>query len=713
MTSSSHQFQSTAIHFPHGHHARLVAPPRDSSVSDVVKALNLTPPAALLLILGGASGLDDALKPRLLQFFSRGLACAAADTGATIMDGGTASGIMAIMGQGVSEQGHKSPLLGVAPVGKVTYPDGPEPSGGSDTAPLEPNHTHFVLVDSDQWGGETETFFEIADALAGPQTLVTAILVNGGPVAHDEVLRTVRRGWPLVVLSGTGRLADEIASHTAKDPDAINDPVLAEIIADGDLTLFPLDGKVKDFQHLIHQRLTPDSSLKQAWERYNLYDEAANSQQVSFKNNQVLILALGVIVTVLALANSFFFPGAQRPQVSPATLKVLKESKVKPEILTALQQSQVTPEIIEELKKTEPKVNPEILASVQDTWERIKDWQAKQAQTQPFWRAIMVILRYAIIIIPILTAMFLAISNRFKWGQKWILLRAGAEAVKRECFRYWTGAGTYGPSQTKEISRQERLAQEVKNITDRLKQTEITQTSLAPSPQPVILPLPPAGLKKAWDGFSLLPPEAYLKLRLEDQLNWYIKKTGVLEKQLRCRHITIYFLGGLGTLLAAIGGGIELWVAATTSLAAAVTSYLGVTQVEHNLVKYNQTAIDLENTRAWWTALSPTGKEDPKNIDRLVDDTEIILQGELTGWVKQMEEAQAAEKERQTRMQPEMKEMMEKFAGQMEKIEAILATLKEKPGQGQGGVGAGQVPEKPPEPVAAPPKTEEPKTPPG
>jgi hypothetical protein len=77
--------------------------------------------------------------------FSRGIARAAADAEALIIDGGTQAGAMQIMGQSIVHRGRKSSLLGVAPAGKVTYPGGPAVPG-NDSAPLNPDRSHFVLV---------------------------------------------------------------------------------------------------------------------------------------------------------------------------------------------------------------------------------------------------------------------------------------------------------------------------------------------------------------------------------------------------------------------------------------------------------------------------------------------------------------------------------------------------------------------------------------
>ena len=148
-TSQTSQDQHTkAILFPNGNRAKLLAPPAGTNAADILHALDITPPKALMLVVGGADDLDATVQSRLVQLCSRGIACAAANIGALIMDGGTQAGVMALVGQGVADRGRKTALLGVAPAGKVAYPDGPADRSPTDGAALDPNHSHFVLVDS-------------------------------------------------------------------------------------------------------------------------------------------------------------------------------------------------------------------------------------------------------------------------------------------------------------------------------------------------------------------------------------------------------------------------------------------------------------------------------------------------------------------------------------------------------------------------------------
>ncbi|HEX4696881.1 MAG TPA: hypothetical protein VH254_04340 [Candidatus Udaeobacter sp.] len=238
--------QPQEIVFPNNNGAKLVTASRGTPMAALIKSLGISQPKNLILLIGGADKLDEKLTSRLTQLFSRGIARAAADADALIIDGGTQAGIMQIMGQSIADRGRKSSLLGVAPAAKVTYPGGPIVPG-NDSAPLDPNHSHFVLVDGKEWGSETETLFELAAAFNVP---VLAILVNGGAIAKDELLQSVRRSWPVIVIKGSGRLADEVAA-LKEHPSSIEDPVLAEIVAEGDLRIFPITGALEDFERML------------------------------------------------------------------------------------------------------------------------------------------------------------------------------------------------------------------------------------------------------------------------------------------------------------------------------------------------------------------------------------------------------------------------------------------------------------------------------
>src|SRR5216110_2294611 len=145
------KIQPQEIVFPNKNRAKLVAASPGAPMASLIELLGISQPKNLILLIGGADELDQKLTSRLTQLFSRGIARAAADAEALIIDGGTEAGVMQIMGQSIADRGRKSSLLGVAPAGKVSYLGAPSLPVNNDSAPLDPNHSHFVLVDGNEW----------------------------------------------------------------------------------------------------------------------------------------------------------------------------------------------------------------------------------------------------------------------------------------------------------------------------------------------------------------------------------------------------------------------------------------------------------------------------------------------------------------------------------------------------------------------------------
>ena len=542
---------------------------------------------AVLAVVGGASNLDPQLLPRLAQLFGRGVARAAQQAGAVLVDGGTQAGVMALLGEAVANLGSPTPLVGVAPAGLVSYPGGP-----ADATPLEPNHSHFVLPPGTQWGDETRTLFELVQALAGqggrPRP-AAVLLVGGGRVALTEVLQAVRRGLPIVALTGSGGVADQLAAAWPTRAELPDDPTWAEILADGRVRFYPLKKSVEGLLNTLLRELGDDPVLQQAWETFADYDSNANRQQRKFDRLQRAIIGLGIGGTALALVQQLYAP----PVV--------------------------------------PDPSPLPAASL---------WHAGQ---YGWWG-----LHQVLLLTPITLALLVAVANQFKQGNKWLLLRAAAEAVKREIYRYRARAMYYAETAT--TNPPGALAQRLEEITRRTIRTEVNTTSLVPYDKRRGFP-PYSGPDD--DGLAYLTPTRYVQVRLDDQFRYFRGKAVQLERQLKVLSWAILLIGAVGTYLAAINQ--PVWIALTTALVTGIGTYLGYRQVESTLGKYNQAATDLANVRIWWQALPPEDRGTQVTTDALVEHTEQVLQLDLDGWVQQMQNALAELHKNQARS-PEREE---------------------------------------------------------
>ena len=183
-------------------------------------ALGLARPRPVLVLVGGAAGLDPGLGPALAGLF-RALGPVLCAVGAVVLDGGTRAGVMALMGEAAVETGIV--LLGVAAVGTVrlpqTGPGGAALASGTDhRADLDPGHDRFLLVPGEHWGDESPWIAAAASVLADSLPNLT-LVAGGGAVTARDLREGLRLGRPALVLAGTGGTADALAAHLrAGDP---------------------------------------------------------------------------------------------------------------------------------------------------------------------------------------------------------------------------------------------------------------------------------------------------------------------------------------------------------------------------------------------------------------------------------------------------------------------------------------------------------------
>ncbi|HEU0209447.1 MAG TPA: hypothetical protein VFQ78_10765 [Candidatus Udaeobacter sp.] len=245
------------ITFGNGNHAVVVTAGRDADAQTILNSLEIAQPHALIMVLGGAKGLDDSQKARLAGLFTNVIAPVAVELNALVIDGGTQSGVMAMMGEALARDGRRSQLLGIAPAGKITYPGHQSDANIVDGTPLEPNHSHFVLVDSNEWGSETETMFKLAGAL---NVSVVTMLINGGRIAGNEALQSVRNGWPVLVIEGSGRLADELGA-AVRNGQSEKSAKVSEIARSGRVRLFHVNDPAEKLKVELHQILASQNEL--------------------------------------------------------------------------------------------------------------------------------------------------------------------------------------------------------------------------------------------------------------------------------------------------------------------------------------------------------------------------------------------------------------------------------------------------------------------
>ena len=190
-------------------------------------------PSALISVTGGAK--DFVLRPRLKEVFSRGLLSAARATSAMVLTGGTASGVMALVGSALGAAADPPPLVGYA-VGVRRRPSTCSTASSTTatrrrcrTSPdgrvgLEPNHSHFVLVEPPAgaargtWGDEIEIRDGVQKCFQEMFNVPCVLVVVQGGFG---TLRTVEKAvtdsrCPVVLLADSGGAAAALAACVAR-----------------------------------------------------------------------------------------------------------------------------------------------------------------------------------------------------------------------------------------------------------------------------------------------------------------------------------------------------------------------------------------------------------------------------------------------------------------------------------------------------------------
>jgi len=208
------EYDTWTIDFGARLRATAVAAPWDVSGEDAIAAFALPPPTGVIVLNGGTTELDPDRESALRGMLGEGLARVAADERLTVVTGATDAGIFALFGQALGVR-RTAPCVGVAPLGRVTWAGREAAHDGS--VRLEPHHSHFLLVEGDEWGDETDAMLALTATLSADCPSV-AVLAGGGEGAKRELVGHARHGREVIVLAGSGRFADEVAETRGVDP---------------------------------------------------------------------------------------------------------------------------------------------------------------------------------------------------------------------------------------------------------------------------------------------------------------------------------------------------------------------------------------------------------------------------------------------------------------------------------------------------------------
>lgn len=230
------------INFGAGKVAIGVRVSQEANPAWVTRTLGFYDPMPVIFISGGAGLMSPEAESFTLPLIEDGLVRYAEERGVAIIDGGTSSGVMRLIGQARAKRGYKFPLIGIAPYQLVTYPGYLNMNA---MAELDSGHSHFVLTSGSKFGDESGMIFKLAMEMSGSgKKPWISMVVNGGEITRREVFqRSAAMGvvpsFPLLVMEGSGRFADELAD--AVQTGHTSDPMVDTIARQNKISIIAID----------------------------------------------------------------------------------------------------------------------------------------------------------------------------------------------------------------------------------------------------------------------------------------------------------------------------------------------------------------------------------------------------------------------------------------------------------------------------------------
>ena len=239
------------ITFPNQHTAFAIRVQQVTELPTALGTLGLSSPRPTLVVIGGAGGMREHDLARLRPLFARVFAPIIQELNGFIVDGGTYSGVMRLMGDAHAQTSATFSLIGVAAEQTVVLPG--HVATRKDAASLDHHHTHFVLTPGSNWGDESPWLSHVASILTGASPSVT-VLINGGEITWDDVANSIKANRPVITIAGTGRMADEFA-HAAHGK--THDKRAIELVSSGLISAVELKDDLSSVADKIRQMLTP------------------------------------------------------------------------------------------------------------------------------------------------------------------------------------------------------------------------------------------------------------------------------------------------------------------------------------------------------------------------------------------------------------------------------------------------------------------------
>lgn len=242
------------------------------------------------------------------------------------------------------------------------------------------------------------------------------------------------------------------------------------------------------------------------------------------------------------------------------------------------------------------------------------------------------ILKFILVATPILASLLAAYTNEFFSTGDWLVARAGAEEILKEIYIY----RTILKNNEKRREWLEKRLEQIQRAVYRGMNGELVMESFKGTVPPA--PRFNPGKADSDNGFNDMTGDEYYKYRLENELNWHIKKVNVKQRERTNLQMLIYVSGAAGALFAAIGDGFTIWVALTAAFTSAFLGWQQLKNLELVVRNYSKVIMELGIISDHWKNLEAEERTQTE-VNRMVRATEDVLWGRNVEYIKAMQEA--------------------------------------------------------------------------
>ncbi len=240
------------------------------------------------------------------------------------------------------------------------------------------------------------------------------------------------------------------------------------------------------------------------------------------------------------------------------------------------------------------------------------------------------VLKVVFVATPVLASVLAAFSSKFYANGHWLVYRSGAEEIKKEIYIYRTIL-------QQNLQARKYLEKRLGEIQRSLYQTLSGEFAYEPYNGPIPPNYNPED-PHSDPGYNDLTGEEYFKYRVEEQLDWHNRSILRHKRERRQMTLFILFAGGLGSVFAAWGGPLSIWVAFTAAITSALIGWQELRNLDKSIGNYSKVVMELTILYDHWINLEPEERTTPE-FYKMVRACENILWSQNQEYIKSMQEA--------------------------------------------------------------------------